>query len=239
MLKAQKARFAWRFPLEIGESLPRADQITLNGFDDLENILYCPSRKIFSLVGDKYYMVIGLRNTEPQGERRRGARVIFRTTVKLSFADGRIFGDCETMDVSVSGIFVRGVRGVDLGGRCRVDLHLAGRTSNLALVMAGEIVRLQEDGVALQFAEVDEDSFYHLRNIVYFTYKNSGGDGDIPLDVEQVADETLYTGLDGGRKVAPLPDNYLDDIDESDDFADDAVGKIGERVRRRCSEDDY
>jgi hypothetical protein len=184
-------------------------------------------------------MVICVQKTGQQNDRRRDPRVIFRTTVQLSFTDGRIFGDCETMDVSVSGIFVKGVKGVDFGEKCRVDLHLSGRTSNLALVMAGEIVRIQEDGVALQFFEVDEDSFHHLRNIVYFSYKNSGGGGDIPVDGEAVADETLYADLDAGRKLASLPDNYLDEIDGGDDFEDESVGKIGEQVRRRRHEEEY
>ncbi|MEN8143211.1 MAG: PilZ domain-containing protein, partial [Thermodesulfobacteriota bacterium] len=84
-------------------------------------------------------------------ERRRDVRVTFRATAKLSYSDNRSFDECETRDMSVSGVFVEGVTGVDFGEKCEVEFHLCGRTSNLVLEMAGETVRIQDDGVALQF----------------------------------------------------------------------------------------
>jgi hypothetical protein len=170
--------------------------------------------------------------TDKQHERRRDARVTFRTFAKLSYPAGRVFDECETKDVSVSGVFVEGVSGVEQGEKCDVEFHLNGRTSSLVLEMAGETVRVQGDGVALQFFDIDEDSFYHLQNVVYFNYKKSGGVGEV-IAVDEVDDESLYLGLDKGSKK-PLPDNYLDEvddengIDESDD--DDVYGPYKERA---------
>ena len=180
--------------------------------------------------------------TGQQHEKRRGVRVTFRTTVKLRFPDGRAFDECETTDVSVAGVFVRGIKGVACGDKCQVELHLSGRTSRLVLELDAEIVRTQALGVALQFLEVDEDSFYHLRNIVYFSYKqaDAGGGGEIPGGGADVDDESLYLDLDASGKAAPLPDNYLDESSskDSDDFDDGLDDDVTTHVSRYQDEDD-
>jgi len=179
--------------------------------------------------------------TEQQNDRRRNVRVVFRTTARVIFSGERTFADCETADVSVSGVFVKGAKDAGPGEKCLVELQLTGKTSNLLLKMTGEVVRVQDDGIALEFCEVDEDSFYHLQNIVYFSYKHAGEKGDLLTDIEDVADETLYHDLDGGGKATSLPDNYLDGLDESggDDFDEDFTYSIAERIKHRQDEEDY
>jgi hypothetical protein len=157
-----------------------------------------------------------------QEEKRRDLRVTFRATARLRFPDARVFDKCETSDISVSGVFVQGVSGVAGGDRCEIEFRLVGRSSSLLLEMAGEVVRVAESGVALQFIEVDQDSFCHLQNIVYFNFKEAGQLG-IPFGehVPEVEDESIYLGLDGLRTGKPLPDNYLGNGDGDDDFGDD------------------
>ncbi|MDT8335449.1 MAG: PilZ domain-containing protein [Desulfurivibrionaceae bacterium] len=180
--------------------------------------------------------------TEQQNDRRRDVRVVFRTTVRVIFPDGRAFADCETCDISVSGVFVNGVTGVAVGERCRVELQLTGNTSDLLLKMTGEIVRSQEEGVALEFAEVDEDSFYHLQNIVYFSYKHAGteGRGDFTADLDNIEDETLYLDLNANGKSLSLAGDYPAgiDFDDEDDFDADFAYNIAEHVKRRQGDDD-
>ena len=65
-----------------------------------------------------------------------------------------------------------------------------------------------------------------------------GGASDvIVVDVE---DESLYYDLDSKGKVAPLPDDYLDDNDDNgkDDF-DDVSENIEEHIKHRQNDDDY
>jgi hypothetical protein len=182
-----------------------------------------------------------------QNEKRRDLRVTFRTTAKLSFPDGPTFDECETSDVSVSGVFVKGVKGVDCGDKCQVKVLLSGRTSSLMLELDGEIVRTQDIGVGLQFCEVDEDSFYHLQNIVYFGYKHSkdAGDDEIAGGGEDIKDEDLYLDLDANGKAAPLPDNYLDEINTrgsdgfDDDLDDDDIVTHVSRYQEDDEDDDY
>jgi hypothetical protein len=178
---------------------------------------------------------------ETQHERRQDERVTFRATAKLKYSENRNFDACETTDMIISGVFVEGVTGVSFGEKCEVEFHLYGRTSDLELKMAGETVRVQENGVALQFVDVDEDSFYHLQNIVFFNYKHSGQDVEIVPLADDVDDTSLYLAKGEGVKSAPLPDNYLDDIDEadSDDF-DEESDEYLDRLKSEENEDsDY
>jgi len=104
-------------------------------------------------------------------EKRENTRVAFQATISVVFAD-KSYDHCETRDLSLRGVFVEGVRGRRKGDQCRLSLHLSGTSSDLALQMAGEVVRVEEDGVGLHFSEIDLDSFYHLKNIVYFNMRD-------------------------------------------------------------------
>lgn len=160
--------------------------------------------------------------SEIQAEKRRDPRVTFRATARLSFPGGQVFERCETSDISVGGVFVQGVSGVAGGERCEVEFHLTGRSSSLVMELAGEVVRVADSGVALQFIEVDQDSFCHLQNIVFFNYKEAGQLA-IPFGEKafEIEDESLYLGLDE-LNHKPLPDSFLGNGDpDLDDYGDD------------------
>lgn len=218
----------------------------------LVNILAATARNEMALIiGKIYYTADCWRIThfqnhkrpvdcmaEQDNDRRRDVRVVFQTTVMVIFPDGRTFADCTTSDISVSGVFVNGVTGAASGEKCRVELQLTGKTSNLLLKMAAEIVRSQDDGVALEFFEVDDDSFYHLQNIVYFGYKYAGGQGDFAAGLDDIEDETLYYDLKSG-KPASLPADYLDEghDDGLEDFDAD-FDDLAEHIKHRQDDDD-
>lgn len=99
--------------------------------------------------------------------RRVNSRIPFQATVSLDFGH-RLHEECETSNLSLKGVLVAGVTGHSAGEKCDVALHLVGSTSDLSLKMKGEVVRADSDGVALHFLEIDLDSFYHLKNILYY-----------------------------------------------------------------------
>ena len=100
-------------------------------------------------------------------EKRKNTRVTFQTSADLKFIDTS-YSKCETENLSVKGVSVLGITGHQVGEKCELNLALSGSTSELRLEMKGEIVRVEENGVALHFTEIDLDSFYHLKNIVYY-----------------------------------------------------------------------
>ncbi|MEW6594432.1 MAG: PilZ domain-containing protein [Thermodesulfobacteriota bacterium] len=103
--------------------------------------------------------------------RRKNSRVAFQATVSLSFAGAR-YEQCETRDLSLKGVFVVGLHGHKTGEQCEVVLCLTGTTSRLCLEMKGEVARVEADGSGLRFREIDLDSFYHLKNILYYNSEN-------------------------------------------------------------------
>ncbi len=100
-------------------------------------------------------------------DRRRNTRVGFETTADLQFVD-REYKRCKTQDLSIKGVLVSDVPDRMVGETCRMQLLLAGATSELSLRMEAEVVRVEGADVALHFKEIDLDSFYHLKNIVYY-----------------------------------------------------------------------
>ncbi|MHB8149659.1 MAG: PilZ domain-containing protein [Desulfobulbia bacterium] len=99
--------------------------------------------------------------------KRKNTRVPFQVIIGLDFPD-RSHAECETADLSLKGVFVLGVTGHKVGENCLVSLRLVGSTSHLTLKMKGTVVRVEEDGLALHFYEMDLDSFFHLKNILYY-----------------------------------------------------------------------
>jgi hypothetical protein len=87
---------------------------------------------------------------------------------------GTTYSDCETRDLSIKGVFVVGVNGPRQGDLGDLELCLSGTSSKVSLRMESEVVRIEEDGIALHFKGMDIDSFFHLRNIVY----HNSGDPD-------------------------------------------------------------
>ncbi len=124
------------------------------------------------------------------GNRRKNSRVPFQATITLDFPE-KSYQDCETRDLSLKGVFVLGITGHGIGEQCDISLHLVGSSSDLALKMKGEVIRIESDGLALHFYETDLDSFYHLKNILYY---NSGNPDK--LDQEFSDQVFSYQALD-------------------------------------------
>lgn len=121
-----------------------------------------------------------------RSERRKNVRVAFQTTVSLHFADGE-YAHCQTRDLSLKGIFIPGIVDREPGEKCQVAILLSGTSSELKINMTGEVVRKTEEGIGICFDEIDIDSFFHLKNIVYYNT-------DHP---DQIAEPYLETVPDG------------------------------------------
>ncbi len=117
-------------------------------------------------------------------ERRKNTRVAFHTTADLRFSH-RNYRQCETQNLSLKGMSARGITGHACGETCDISLELSGSSSKLVLDMRGEIVRVDKDGIGLHFIDMDLDSFYHLKNILYYNAD----------DPDKVADEIALKGL--------------------------------------------
>lgn len=144
---------------------------------------------------------------KPKGhERRCNPRIAFDTKADLKFRNGTQNG-LVTRDLSINGTFVLNMKDKQVGDECEVTLHC-----DLVLKMKGEVVRVEEEGIAIQFFDQDLDNFHHLKNVVYI---NAVGHEEADIFGDKMVDELPM------KKLEDI--GLLDDIfyDEDDDLYDD------------------
>ncbi|MCK5232368.1 MAG: PilZ domain-containing protein [Desulfobulbaceae bacterium] len=136
-------------------------------------------------------------------EKRRNPRIAFKTSADLKFPD------CEldrlvTRDLSTNGTFVLNLNGKQVGDECEVTLHC-----DLVLKMKGEVIRIDDEGAAIQFFDQDLDNFHNLKNVVY---------------INAIRREEAYLLDNNDTDELPLKKleniGLLDDIDDEDKLCD-------------------
>lgn len=100
-------------------------------------------------------------------DHRRRKRVQYKTAVTLFTPDKKL-ENLSSRDLSLKGVYVETKDSLPIGTEVQIVVDLAGSTSLLSLRMVGQVARLDDEGMGLDFSEVDLDSFFHLRNIVLY-----------------------------------------------------------------------
>jgi len=106
-------------------------------------------------------------------EMRARTRAQVEALVGLTGPDG-ILSDLPARDLSLKGLFVETDKKWGKGTELGISLSLAGSDDNLDLKMKGRVARLEEDGLAVDFFEIDLDSFTHLKNIIAYNAEDPG-----------------------------------------------------------------
>lgn len=91
---------------------------------------------------------------------------------------------CHVDNVSLSGVMIAGGHGLPEGAFCEVKLILKGVEPPIAIITRGLILRVRPDRCAIEFREIDGDSYEHLRNLVLL----NADDAD---PVEEEFDESI------------------------------------------------
>ncbi len=75
----------------------------------------------------------------------------------------------KTEDISMSGLLLRTERGLPIGTEVKIHLFLrSGGDRCDSLNLMGTVVRIDERGVAIQFNEMDSESFEHLKRLLTY-----------------------------------------------------------------------
>lgn len=111
-------------------------------------------------------------------EKRCFTRVPFQTEGIVNFAGSQIRGEVENL--SMNGMFLKTDEKVPEGQQMDIKVCLSGASSELSIDLKGFVVRQGEDGLAIQFKEMDLDSFIHLKNTVAY---NRGDEGEVMEEV--------------------------------------------------------
>ncbi len=102
-------------------------------------------------------------------ERRKYIRVPFKAAAYLWSLkqDAKEIRCDQTRDISLKGIYCYSDIKFSAGIPCELELHLTDTSSKLVLFLKGRVIRADEKGMGIRFEEMDLDSFFLLKNILY------------------------------------------------------------------------
>jgi hypothetical protein len=107
--------------------------------------------------------ILNFSLTEDQMERRKNRRVPFQVEATVQIGKTNFKGMVDNL--SMKGMFLAGET-LSGGSSLEISIKLSGSSSPLSIELKGRAVRLTEAGIAIEFQEMDLDSFSHLRNII-------------------------------------------------------------------------
>lgn len=74
----------------------------------------------------------------------------------------------ESRNISLNGMLITSERLLPVGNTCKVALMLRGNVDHLRIEMHGQVVRVDDSGIAIEFSHVDLESLEHLRRLVLY-----------------------------------------------------------------------
>ncbi len=104
-------------------------------------------------------------NRIEQNEKRGFTRIPFKTEAEV-FVNQRVIRSAGGIDVSMKGLRLATDALVEPGTLCRAVIRLRGETPPVIIETAGTIVRSTPGSLAVEFIELDFDSYQHLRNLI-------------------------------------------------------------------------
>ncbi len=99
-------------------------------------------------------------------EKRKHRRVTFRTEATVKCGEVKISGTVDNL--SMKGMFLNTTERLAGEGPLDISIVLSGSSTVLSLSLKGKVVRQTDSGSAIEFSEMDLDSFTHLRNVVAY-----------------------------------------------------------------------
>ncbi len=105
--------------------------------------------------------------------KRKLSRVDFKIDSTIRANEKEFQG--ELRNISLNGLFIKLDRELKPGIEVEVSVALSSVNTDMTVVLKGIVVRCEEEGVAIQFKDIELDSFILLRNIVIY----NSGDSDL------------------------------------------------------------
>lgn len=108
---------------------------------------------------------------------RKHPRVAYNGKVDLLFPDIEYL-NCEALNISLIGIRILGCQEQEDGTQCDIEFHESSKDASRRLCIKGEVVRSNDDGIALLFRNMNVRTFTDLEEFI----KNQAGDSYIDAD---------------------------------------------------------
>ena len=97
--------------------------------------------------------------------KRKHQRIPYQGKVDLFFKDARHLG-CAAQNLSLIGMWVVGCLQQEEGDQCDIEFHDAAAGANHPLRMKGEVVRRDEEGIALLFLNMNVRTHNDLEALI-------------------------------------------------------------------------
>jgi hypothetical protein len=107
-------------------------------------------------------------------EKRNFTRVPFQSEATVRTKDKTLRGEMENL--SLNGMFFKVPEALPMDEAVEVEILLSGTSSALSLRIDGNVSRVSNDGVAIQFKGMGLDSFIHLKSIIAY---NTGDEEEV------------------------------------------------------------
>jgi hypothetical protein len=99
-------------------------------------------------------------------ERREFIRIPFAAEVQIN-AEGKAIRSKKGINISMGGLHLSAVNAkLTPGARCRVVILLNTVDHGPALEAEGKVIRSEPGSLAIEFTELDLDSYHHLRRLI-------------------------------------------------------------------------
>lgn len=117
-------------------------------------------------------------------EKRRHFRKHFERQVKLAFFT-EFYDQCQVQNISFGGLFVQGQFPYKAGDQCYVIITHSGKSTRMTFRALAEIVRHEEEGIALRFLSMSFESLVLLELILLYEQEemSSGKERKLPTDL--------------------------------------------------------
>ena len=99
-------------------------------------------------------------------EKRSFDRITFQTKAIVRSKDATVIGIVENL--SLDGIFLKTPEKLNLNRIVKIELLITGTSSQLSILLDGKIMRHENVGMAIQFKNIDMDTFFHLKNLISY-----------------------------------------------------------------------
>lgn len=106
-------------------------------------------------------------------QKRKYSRVNLDQVAQLNFTTGKY--ECIVKNASLSGMLVDGPFALVLDKFCPVYIEVSSRTSNQSFGASARVVRADENGLAVEFTSMPNDSYVSLQTLLLYNAKDPFG----------------------------------------------------------------
>ncbi|MBN1840686.1 MAG: PilZ domain-containing protein [Deltaproteobacteria bacterium] len=100
-------------------------------------------------------------------EKRAVTRIPLKTKALVRHGGTTITGTIQNL--SLTGIFLKSSEIVKTNGVVKVEILFTGPSSQLSIILDGIVTRHDHKAMAIEFRNMDIDSFFHLRNLISYS----------------------------------------------------------------------